>query len=376
MSSSLFGQVSKVNYQLVFNKKTATFDCNLIIGEGTATAFKDRTQFNSQISIIVPNGKKLKIVKNEMPLINNQQLTSKEPTQWKVLSSINNILSGKSDIYSIVPELSPVAQYNELRKGDIVRLFSFNLTPNIECGEGVRFYENLVDPGSDKPEMMGSDFSNGFTMGGVNQIYIGNLKTINESLPVGDVATTTLPTIFEHQQVALKAGDWSNVVSYEWTGPKGFKSTLKDPTLTLHNTTNSGEYVLTVKSLDGCIASKVVNVKVQSVRKYEKGTILASNSFDDNTISAETRTNNANTKIFPNPASNYINISINGERGAKAIGHIYSLDGKMVMENVINQTMETKTLEKTIPLKLAAGIYNLSINVDGQQTDHKFIAVE
>ncbi|MFK7932741.1 MAG: gliding motility-associated C-terminal domain-containing protein, partial [Saprospiraceae bacterium] len=44
-------------------------------------------------------------------------------------------------------------------------------------------------------------------------------------------------------------------VSYEWTGPNGFRSTLEDPTLTDVDANDAGTYVLTVTSGNGCPAA-------------------------------------------------------------------------------------------------------------------------
>ncbi|MBP9193800.1 MAG: T9SS type A sorting domain-containing protein, partial [Saprospiraceae bacterium] len=96
--------------------------------------------------------------------------------------------------------------------------------------------------------------------------------------------------------------------------------------------------------------------------------------------SVETVVNSAaldySARVYPNPASSYINVAVNASRGAVVKANIYAIDGRLVMSNVINQTMDANRIEKTIPLKLQAGVYSVKLNVNGVESDHRFICVE
>ena len=151
------------------------YDMSIIINSGQASTIAQRAQFNCQISIVIPTGESFQIMEEYMPLINNQNYTSTTPTNWGVISAIASPSSQpENDFYAIAPALSPTSFYNDLETGDIVKLFSFKVGSSNMYDPSVRFYENGEDPSDQDGGMNGSDFSNGFTMGGPVQIYNGN----------------------------------------------------------------------------------------------------------------------------------------------------------------------------------------------------------
>ena len=66
------------------------------------------------------------------------------------------------------------AHYNNLAAGDTAKIFSIAVDTIFNCSQGIRIFENGVDPDSDAPGMNGADFSNGFTIGGFTQLYNDN----------------------------------------------------------------------------------------------------------------------------------------------------------------------------------------------------------
>ena len=71
--------------------------------------------------------------------------------------------------------------------GDTVRVFSFAVDNVFNCSQGIRIYENGVDPPSSEPSMNGADFSNGFTLGGTSQLY--NANSTQEYTPIPVIAS-------------------------------------------------------------------------------------------------------------------------------------------------------------------------------------------
>jgi hypothetical protein len=53
-----------------------------------------------------------------------------------------------------------------------------------------------------------------------------------------------------------------NVVSYSWTGPNGYTSSLQNPTILNGNGNNSGTYTVTILDGEGCIAIATVDVLI------------------------------------------------------------------------------------------------------------------
>ncbi|MBK9736277.1 MAG: T9SS type A sorting domain-containing protein [Saprospiraceae bacterium] len=154
-------------------------DCYLVITEGSASNQIHRTQFNAQFTIVVPTNAKLEVAKKYLPLENNNNYTGVNPTKWTIGSIVIAPISDPAhDFYAIVPTLSPTAQYNNLKSGDSLLLFSLRISPTF-CGREARLFENDSDPNSSSAGMAGGDFSNGFTIGGVTQKYKGNIYTYN-----------------------------------------------------------------------------------------------------------------------------------------------------------------------------------------------------
>jgi hypothetical protein len=309
-----------------------------------------------------------------MPLENNINGKSTKPQRWNVSNRINNQLSGY-DYVGLNPRLSPSSFYNDLNAGDKVKLFTFKVSPLPKCGEGVRLFDNNLDPSSTKSDMNGGDFRHGFTIGGVSQKYAGNLEMINNALPSGTV--TVAGDAFESKNIQLIAGEWSKAENYIWTGPNGFYSNQSNPVINNLTLNHSGEYKLTVRSTDGCTNTKTLHVNVLPINSFStlEGEDHNTGSFSK-TISSSNLETEVFTRVFPNPATNFINLTVNAMKGANVKSSIYDIDGKIVLNNVLNQSMESDNMEKTIPLKLKAGIYTVITTIDGVDFTDKFLYVE
>jgi hypothetical protein len=372
---SLHGQVSKVKYRLVYDEKTETHDVYIKIVEGSTVNSRDRIQFNSQISIVAPTGTKLHVHKSFMPLQENRNLDGKNPTEWKITAAVEKAVDNEHDAYSITPKLTPTAFYNNLTEGQEIKLFSLALTPKSKCGEGLRLFENGADPSSSDPRTKGSNFNNGFTLGEIEQKFQGNLPTINKLMPheMSEIITSYKPN--EKSSIELKSGAWDNADSYLWKGPNGFTSTSKN--VMLHNlrSKDSGVYNLTISNKNGCSVTKSINVNVSS--KFGTMDITEDAPIAQNNAALYTRPNNDFvSRVYPNPASNFLNIEVKGSIGNDVKADILAIDGRLVMANVINQKLENEVLNKTIAIKLAPGMYAVRINNGSESHEEKVIITE
>ncbi len=369
---NLNAQVQKVGFGLKYNADTKLFDCYLKVDKGQALLTRHRIQFNAQISIIVPTGSTLSLTQNYMPLVDNINYKSTKPSKWTISNSIKRPeLLSNSDVFSIVPSLTPTAFYNDLNEGDEVKLFSVNISPLPKCAEGVRLFDNEKDPISSDRGMQGGDFRNGFTIGSAEQKYANNFTLENALLPSGELVEPK--EVFENDNVTLNAGQWINAVSFEWTGPNGFKSNERNPMLKNVSQNNAGKYNLTVASDLGCTVSKTTTLNVQAIENLTKEVSSNSNAVY---LNSKNEVVSISSRVYPNPASDFINLSIDAQKGTPVSASIYNNEGKMVMKNVVNQKMDGNQLEKTIPLKLTSGVYTVKVTVNGQDTDLRFICIE
>jgi hypothetical protein len=168
--SQVYSQIKSVSYDLRYNAITNQYDAYLIILDGEAHRSKDRIQFNAQLSIITPSNTSFTMEKSYMPLENNNNYKGNKSVNWEVSNNMDKVSAiGGNSIYSIAPKLNKTGYYNDMKVGDEVKLFSIEVSPMPINKADVRLYSNTSDPKS--KDLFGSDFRNGFTIGGVAQVY-------------------------------------------------------------------------------------------------------------------------------------------------------------------------------------------------------------
>ena len=173
LAGNTTAQVEEVRYALPFDASTSLYDCFLIIDKGETTTNLHKIQFNSQVSIIVPHGARLEVIDNFMPLIGHDTQASRNPIEWTI-TDIVSVPKGNvgSDYYSISPNITQTAFYNDMKAGDQVKLFSIKVKANGN-NNSVRLYKNGVDN-----NITNTDLSNSFSLGGANQLI--KSITLNE----------------------------------------------------------------------------------------------------------------------------------------------------------------------------------------------------
>jgi len=250
LTQNLDAQVSSINYQVKYDTALCRYDAYFIVNAGSATTAAHRTQFNAQFTIIVPTGDSLRIVESHNPL----KVSDGLPNSWSMTSFVRAPgAQPGSDFYSIVPSLASTSRYNlgQVDSGDTIKIFSFTVDNNLQCGSGIRIYENGVDPDSGASGMGGSDFSNGFTMGGIAQLYQANSVQLNPPKPVIVSAVTTCSTGIEINLTATTSG-CQDPLTYAWTGPNSYTSTTQDVSIVPATTLNVGNYKVVVTDSLGC----------------------------------------------------------------------------------------------------------------------------
>lgn len=263
----IFSQVNSVNYHIRYNESTCLYDCCLIVMSGSATSPIQRAQFGSQYSIVVPTGTQVQIAQLHNPIQNNQFYNGTVPCVWNINSSITSPgAQPESDFHSVTPSNSPSSFYNNLSTGDTVVLFSLSLSPMINCAQGVRVFDNETDPAANAEGMGGGDFTNGFTLGGISNKYNANSPSILPSQPDVLSLTSSCATGLNINLNAT-ANTCQAPLSYLWSGPDGFSSSLQNVALQNPGPLNSGLYTVTISDALGCKDT----VSIQAYAKPEAG---------------------------------------------------------------------------------------------------------
>ena len=157
-------------------------------------------------------------------------------------------------------------------------------------------------------------------------------------------------------KLSVTAGGTLSRNTYKWYKNNVLiKTATGDSTLT---TTGAGKYSATVRN------SIVTLLTLQSdtLTTTSFAAVAANNSTEE----LQTTNYKLQTSISPNPASNFINISLGNKENATI--KIYDEGGKMVKQLTVNGQQATINISN-----FAAGIYYAEINAEGIITKQKFI---
>jgi|GEM_PF-5405866 len=334
-------QVSSIKYKLDYNEVTELYDCKIIIEEGSASSIIERIQLNSQYSVVVPTGSTVEIAELNMPRTGNQFFDSSTPATWKATSIIYQPeILPDNDYYAFSPNLSPSAFYNELTAGDEVILFSLKIISPDLCDRNVRLYNKEIDPTAIQISAIGADFSNGFTLGGINQLYDGNMmpntgmKAEMLDIEICEGECTTL--IPELQCLA-------HPITYQWS--------TGETTRAINVCPNSDSYY-TLDVTDGHGETITIETIV-SVNETGSGGCEQITPTSDQSVEV---------KVYPNPTNSTLNIK---NLNDKSQAYIMNSSGAV---------LNTEAIQNEASLDFSdypSGIYVLNIKSADTYSSHK-----
>jgi uncharacterized protein YjdB len=257
---SVHAQVSNVKYQIKYNTDSCWYDAFLIISGGSASNITHRTQDYSKFSVLVPAGTNINVLKNYMPLENNQTYTGTVPVNWIISGVVGApTIEPDYDFYMFSPSLDSLSHYNNLNTGDTIKLFSLSVDTIFDCGSGIRIFENGTDPGPMAPGMGYVDFTNQLNLIGSSVIYDENALQINPPLPV--FTNLLLPTCDNGIEIDISplTTVCQEPLKYEWSGPNNFSSISQDVSISPATTAQAGIYKIIVMDAIGCSDSLSFN---------------------------------------------------------------------------------------------------------------------
>ena len=159
-------QVDSLKFQLKFNETNCRYEFYIKIESGTAESYPERILFNSIISLTMQEEITIDSLRGHMPLIGNINGDGTgNPTLWQ---TTNTGIENANRYISITPSLSPTSSFDTIQANSEILLFDFVSSSIMPPPYGV----SLVD--MDTPDLP-SFAQQGFTIGGINQLYSGNL---------------------------------------------------------------------------------------------------------------------------------------------------------------------------------------------------------
>ncbi len=184
-----------------------------------------------------------------------------------------------------------------------------------------------------------SNFSVTTSLGCTSNTVSGTIDLVMPPVPSMPVATNSSP-ICEGNTLSFTANDVTPGVTYTWTGPNGFYSTLQNPFISLTSVNTSGIYSVTATKL-GCVSAQATtSVSVHVVPKITKL-----------------------TSVNPKTCKGHEgSITIEGLLAGVAYGINYTIDGVTETANLIADNTGKVTING-----LGAGVYsNISVTFSCQ----------
>lgn len=266
LTQKMDAQVTSVNYRLKYNPDSCRYEAYVVINSGTATTAAQRTQFNSQFTIVVPQADSIVLdsITSYAPYQHNSVSGSgTTPMEWNITTKLRAPGASPSNrFYSITPNLSPASRYGTalkptLQPGDEILLFTFKVSSISTCGSGIRIWTNGSDPDSDQSGMQNSDFSNGFTLGSITQLYNANSTQLHPPAPVLLTVTSTCAAGIEID-LTDSTRTCQLPLTYSWAGPGGYTTNTQDVSRPTATVADQGTYTVTVTDAYGCTATTSV----------------------------------------------------------------------------------------------------------------------
>ncbi|MEM9544362.1 MAG: thrombospondin type 3 repeat-containing protein [Bacteroidota bacterium] len=235
-------QVDSLKYQLKFNETNCRYEFYIHIESGTAESIPERILFNCSISLQMHEQISIDSLTSYMPLVGNFDGDSMgDPTTWSISS---NSVENSTRYVSITPDLSPTSLFDTIQMNSEILLFDFKSSSNVSAPYGV----SIVD--LDNPNLPNSIFQ-GFTIGGINQLYNGNLPLQYPS----NIATIT-------GQDSIGIGETSQAIPSSggaWTSNDTTIATVDS----LGVITGAGHGIVQLTftpDVDGCTSSIIIKV--------------------------------------------------------------------------------------------------------------------
>ncbi len=243
-------QVTSVDYQIKYDSSTCLHDCYFIVKGGSALTTFHRIALNSSYSIVSPYGSNVSVVSSYNPT--KRIGPPGIPIPWYIGSEISYpIINPNFDFTHIYPTSnSGIGEYDTLYTGDSVRLFSLSIIPtNPNDNPLIRVFNNNFDPHASDPNMNGNDFSNGFTMGGANQLYNSNIESY---YPFINQLSSVIDTLSGLSiDITPEASACQLPFTFQWFGPNNYYSITEDVFIDPYTPINRGKYTLIIKDANG-----------------------------------------------------------------------------------------------------------------------------
>jgi hypothetical protein len=249
--------LSQVQYEVIYNPASCIYEAYAHV-IGSSLSFPSTIPFPSKFTVVVPaavSNQPFTVIQNVNP----------PGMSWAQGNSIYEPAADpNSDFHAFTISGGGGGNaYPVFTPGTDILLFKFSV-PHVGCESGVRCFVNGSDPNSAQPGMSGIDFSQAFKTAqsgvpsGVNRYQSNTGSPVSLPIPAAGSSGTFSPdgSILYLSASGSSMLGCNNSVSYNWTGPGGFVSTLQNPEVSPFPA--PGEYTVNVQDNNGCTHSSSV----------------------------------------------------------------------------------------------------------------------
>jgi hypothetical protein len=183
-----------------------------------------------------------------------------------------------------------------------------------------------------------------------------------ETTPSLNMSFVSDSLVFEDNTIFL-INQSSNCIGYTWNFGNGDTSNTSYPTTT-YGSVGTYQICVGVFSVDGCFDDTCFVITIDSTGWFPGGimTEWTLNVVDSYTVGVEETTTN-NVKVYPNPITDFVNITTNSNNMSVKI---YSIDGKMIENQVVNSNNLRISTDN-----FNSGIYFVQVESNNQKSVFK-----
>jgi len=195
-----------------------------------------------------------------------------------------------------------------------------------------------------------------YRSGGVKSVQL-ILNELDELVDVNALAIVRPPIARFSRTINYKTVSFtntsSNSIAYMWDFGDGIKVTMENP---VHAYALSGDYEVKMIAMnytcENDTVQKLVSIKITGIEEEE---------FVNEAIT-----------LYPNPASNVLNVNLSLSLQEDVKIAIYNIQGQKMIEKIFDQRSSYQNIKLDIS-KLKAGIYFLKLNTESQVLNQQFV---
>lgn len=297
--------------RVLIESQPAQFQLDMLLPEPNTL----RTQWQLNGTLLNQKAAQISISNNQLPqTINELRVTVFDTTEYIRLSSHAQLhtytYSWTLEKASIELPFMVSASKTVACSGQSITLTAQNCNGSVTWSNGASGATQLVTPTQTTTYSAVCNVANAASKNARIDVTVNPLPTA--------VASNTGPYL-EGETIQLNAGGG---VTFAWSGPAGFTSSVQNPTIPSAKLNSAGSYTVVVTSAQACASTAQTTVEISPI-------LATASNLDDKVV------------VFPNPAKGLIQVksALHGEQSIT----LMDVNGRQLFSKSFNQSTEIST---------------------------------